>query len=160
MPKIYRDTGQIESLKSLTPAAASWLLGYRSTTSLRTSATLPRNEDGTYDAAALLAWKIAEVTRNKAEATAVVPTDDALEYKRRLEAKKLEIQLLELEKLVVPTAMVQNFTELLMSRIRSLGEVLQRQYGRDALLMLNETIEDLESTIGRWEPNQVDDGDS
>ncbi|MDA0661102.1 MAG: hypothetical protein O3C60_20055 [Planctomycetota bacterium] len=159
MPKIYRDTGQIESLKSLTPAAAAWLMNYRSTTSLRTSATLPRNEDGTYDAAALLAWKIAEVTRNKAEAAATIP-DDALEYKRRLEAKKLEIQLLELEKLVVPTAMVQNFTELLMSRIRSLGEVLQRQYGRDALLMLNETIEDLESTIGRWEPNQVDDEDS
>ncbi len=105
-----------------------------------------------------MAWKVTEATKNKTESSAAV-SDDALEYKRRLEAKKLEIQLMAMDKTIISVATADEFFSLLTARLRDLGELLQRQYGRDALGLLNEALDDIEATIQRWRATIDGDAD-
>ncbi|MDA0661043.1 MAG: hypothetical protein O3C60_19745 [Planctomycetota bacterium] len=148
----------VAQLERIPPRAAAWLLGYRSTSSLQTSPTLPRNEDGSFNAAKLVAWREEEVHRRT---KLTLPVENsALEYKRRLEAKKLEIQLLEMEKSIISVEVTDQFFSLLTGRLRDLGELLQRQYGRDALALLNEALDDIEATIQRWRASLDGDEDS
>ena len=47
---------QIETLKDLRQAAATWLLGYKSSRSVRDLPDIPRTSTGGYNAAELVAW--------------------------------------------------------------------------------------------------------
>ncbi len=89
--------------------------------------------------------------RRSSGADAVDGDGTILDYKRRLESKKLELQLLEAEKQVISVQHVRDFLILVASRVKDLGNTLQSQYGRDALLCLNEAVADLEQTVKRWE---------
>ncbi|MDA0658437.1 MAG: hypothetical protein O3C60_06305, partial [Planctomycetota bacterium] len=103
-PKPVTAAESIVIMSNLKSQAVAWFLGYRT---LQVSWNLPQQADSTYNAAEAVRW-LENSYKEKAQSQDANNADDALEYKRRLEAKKLEIQLLELEKLVVPTAMVQN----------------------------------------------------
>lgn len=159
---------QIGVLQKLNLQTVAWLLGLTSARTLTQNMRLERNQDGTVDARKVLEYattmryrrtdRPGDVARMQRDQQDQEPVGDGtiLDYKRKLESKKLELQLLEAEKKVVSVDMVRDFLLLVASRIKDLGGTLQSQYGRDALLCLNEAIADLEATVKRWEDGLKD----
>lgn len=138
---------QIEVMRSLGAKATAWLTGVGHETSIRGNTSIPRNEDGvTYNAKEVCRYMVEERRRRKREQGEV----DALEAKRRLEAEKLTLDILRIQKRLVPVEETQEFFGELLQNMRSFGEVLQRDYGSEALLLLNELLAGMEANVDRW----------
>lgn len=156
---------QIQTMHRLKRGAVAWLLGHKSPAALVANAApdLRRNLDGkTYDAREVMRYHVENRRRRSdrpGDRDRIAKQNDpeqmvldglALERKRVLEARKLEIQILELERQVFPIAVADEFFATIVARLKSLGDSLQRQHGREALGLLNEAIDDMTRTVSNW----------
>lgn len=150
---------QITEMMVLTQKAAAWLLGYSAPVMLSNNLSVPRSPDGSYNARDLTKYHAEDRLRRKdrpgdrdrigmAEAA---EGGGALELKRLLEARKIQLQLLEMEKTVVPVKQVDEFFSALSARLRAFGDVLQRNYGAESVVLLNEALDDVDQTVMRWQ---------
>lgn len=143
-------------MKRLTGRATAWLLGLASIRSLSDNMSIPRNEDKTYNAQDVLRYAAEDRRRRKDrpgdQDRIAANSGDAspLDFKRSLEAQKLQLEILKLEKQLVPVSETAEFFGEMCSRLRRFGEVLQRDYGPQALVLLNELLGGMESHIDRW----------
>lgn len=135
-------------MENLSRVSVAWLLSMRTISSMDNRTDIPRNPDNTYNARDVVAHVMDLERRKKLHPT--TDEDSALEAKRRLEAQKIQLQILEMRKKVVPVSQTTDLFNCFTSRMRQLGETLQRQYGPDALALLNEAILDAERNVGRW----------
>lgn len=134
-------TGEQKAILSrLTQQAAAWLIG--KTTRFLRDHQPARNADGTYDGPALLEWTIA---RERADAVERAAADGGAESAkaRILEAKAIQGELDAQRELgrLVDREKVHEFLAQLSGVLRSAGDKLQREFGREALEILNDAIE-------------------
>ena len=105
---------------------------------------LPRAIKGRYDVIAAAKWIIGRhLEQRKSKRRRALPAGDGstLDRKRILESKKLELQLLEMEKQVAPVAMVDEFLGLVKAKpgfgaslLRSIAERMQSLAAKVATL--------------------------
>lgn len=144
---------QILEMQVLTQKAAAWLLGYASPALLSGNLSVPRERDGSYNAREIVRYYVEDRQRskNRKPAEQVELEGSAKEIKTRLEAQKLRIQLAEMEKSVVPVKLADKYFSLIGSRLRQFGDVLQRAFGSESVVMLNETLDDIDAAIKQWQ---------
>ena len=118
---------QIDALKTLTQAAASWLLGYKSSRSLRDAPDAPRNEDGSYNASDLVAWF---VERSSDDPMAgIVESTPALERWRLARARQAEDDLAIRRRDLVEGDVLDEATGRAFTPIRRFAEEQIKEHG-------------------------------
>jgi|GEM_PF-5255855 len=90
---------QIEAMKELTQSAASWLLGFRSSRSLRDAPDAPRTPSGAYDARALVEWFADRAAGPLDEMGVPVAAPDSPATERWRRARALDVETKVLERL-------------------------------------------------------------
>jgi hypothetical protein len=83
----------------------------------------------------------------------LIESSPALERYREERAKLARIERLEREGSVIPRGMVHEVNARLASILRRAGEALQRQFGPDAAMILNDALEDFARVV-----ETLDDG--
>lgn len=127
-------------LQRLTQQTAAWIIG-RSVRFIADHQPA-RNADGSYDGPQLLAWMIA---RERADAVEKAAADGGQESAkaRILEAKALqeELEAAKAQGKLVDREQVHTFLASLASTLRQAGDKLQKEFGREALEILNDAID-------------------
>lgn len=143
-------TEQKGILSRMTPQTAAWLLG-RQTRLLRRHQP-PRNPDGTYDATELVQWWIEHERRDAVERAATDgATDSAKARLMAANAMQAEMETARMQGSLVDRSMVRDFLGKLSGVMRQAGDKLQREFGREALEILNDAIESAATMIeGEW----------
>ena len=138
----YAGTDQISVMRQLSAAAASWLLDIPETTLRQQLRTYPADR-GKYNARELLRIVVG------AAAESVEVTDEST-AKNKLASEKArvaELRRLEMEGALVPLAELTGDLGAIVQRLRVLGETLQRNFGREAVEMLNHALDDCQRHI-------------
>jgi hypothetical protein len=155
---------QIRELHRAPEAVARWILGnhFDGAESLTGS---PRNQDGTYNLRELTRWATARHKANPRRVRAPDATDmsiecdgdgmGALHRKRLLEGRRIELQLVELERQVVPMQFVDDFFDLVDDRLRQLAADLTERFGAEAKTLAHETIDDMNASAAKWRHNSL-----
>lgn len=127
-------------LSRLTQQTAAWITG-KSVRFIQDHQPA-RNPDGSYDAPQLMSWLIA---RERADAIEKAAEDGGQESAkaRILEAKALQEELAaqEGQKRLVDRQKVHEFLAQLAATMRQAGDKLQKEFGREALEILNDAID-------------------
>lgn len=163
---------QIGVMQRLNLQTVAWLLGLTSARTLTQNMRLERNQDGTVDARKVLEYAttlryrrtdrpgdVARMQREQVEVEVDASTIGALDHKRMLEAQKIELEILRMQKELVPVDQTVEFFGELSARLRSFGETLQRDFGPNALLLLNELLTGMEAHVERWVESVRDSDD-
>ncbi len=134
-----------EPLGSLPQTVAARLLSTSART-LRKWTDAPRNPDGSYDARALIEWFVAR-SGTGVDAKLSGGTSPALERFREERAKLARLDRLEREGQLLPRDRVHDGLARIATIIRMAGDALQRQFGPDALELLNDALDDAQREI-------------
>lgn len=134
-------TGEQKAILSrLTQQSAAWLLG--KTTRFLRDHQPARNADGTYDGPTLLEWMVARERLEAVEKEAADGGADSAKA-RILEAKAIqeELEVQREQRKLVDREQIHAFLAQLSGTLRSAGDKLQREFGREALEILNDAID-------------------
>lgn len=104
----------------------------------------PRNADGTYDATAFIAWREAAIRKGMEYDRQSSP---ASERHREEQALMTRTKRLQLEGRLVDRDAMHEWFSRLATRLRSLGDALQRSFGREAETMFNSTLDMIEREV-------------
>ncbi len=128
-------TRELETVRNVTQATASAVLGFRSTGSLRSLDDAPRLENGRYDLRALVPWYVDRQVEKAAAASGSDPMmaagdSPALERYRNARAALAEMELDAKRKDTHPTEFIAHVLKQWASVWRRLGERLARRYAK------------------------------
>lgn len=148
-------------LDRLTQQAAAWLLGI-TPRALRMRQDLPRNDDGSYDGAAVVAAY--SEARCKTAATAALKKaasnagSDGLERFRRAKAALVEMDLDERRGDLVRRDVMRRMLGPLLDAFRDYGLMIQRTcpHGRQCYDMYEEALENYEAGLNDIFPEETD----
>src|SRR5689334_4674268 len=113
---------QVDVLKSLTQGAAAHLLGLGPRV-FRDKHDAPRNDDGTYDAVALVAWWRDQAVVGAGGDPELLASGDspALEKYRAAKAALAELDLLERKRTLIPTDQANQLLSIWTAAVRRAG---------------------------------------
>lgn len=149
MPRPPKTAEQMRALQGLLQTPAAYLLGV-SARKLRDYADAPRLDNDTYDAKALVAWWTGRAA-GSADPDPLLAggMSPALERYRLARASREELELDARRRVLLPREGVHHGLAAIARIIRGCGERLQRQCGREALEILNESLDDAQREIDR-----------
>ncbi len=140
-------------MRHLTQAATAWLLGVPAR-SLRDHAEIPREDDRTYDASKVVAWRAGKTLgpeEKLIEGASQTLKDDYVRQQvleKAEKAKLARLERMERERALIPREEIHLGLKSLAEIVKNLGASLQKHYGPGALQLLEETIEEYEHRLG------------
>lgn len=127
---------QIQKMERLAQGSAAWLFGISPRT-LRDRQTAPRNSDGTYDAAALVAWHLKQSLPVDGDPLLAGSDSPALERFRHARADREELELaVRREQLLDIEEFYTWYESAVAGPLRKSLDKLQRKYGQAAMTLV------------------------
>jgi len=99
----------------------------------------PRNSDKSYALPEVIKWRVELASQDEGMSAETSP---AVERYRMAKAKLAELELAERQQVLLPRAIVHEWMGKLGSLLRNAGEILDRDFGRDAHQILEEALDD------------------
>ncbi len=155
MSFIVKNQTDLAKILGFTPAQVAFL---------RTSG-MP-GAKGNYDLTAIVPWilqrygvRVGSGTTGRDAAAGSEEEEDQLTRKRRLEADRLQIRLDRERARIVYLEEFLPFISTIASKLKAMGERFEKQFGLDALDLLNSTLDEIQEDYTKF-ATIIDDSDS
>lgn len=119
----------------------------------------PASTDGSVSKWELCEWYLLRLAspQGDAEPDEIGGDSPGLERFRNARAGQEEIKLAQLRGQVMSREIVHGKLSEIAGLIRGCGEQIQREYGDDALQILDQTLDDIDEKITEWSSTESDD---
>jgi hypothetical protein len=120
--------------------------------------TRGRGKEGTYNLDDIDAWRRSRQGADEGDPLLVGPATPALERYRGIQADLAQLKLERERGMWLPKELVMQGLAILASKMRMAFDMLQRQFGPEALAVVNDALGEAEQTFMRGIGNDADNG--